>query len=121
MYSGRGVVLNGTGVWARMVMERFPLLPVEEEGRLGDPEIRENFIERVFVFKRWRDLNREGKSLDGLVRFHVAHTRIVTARSPEACRKLDTLVAAGSGRDPEDLFEEYLVILAAALKLRNRA
>jgi uncharacterized protein YbbK (DUF523 family) len=56
VYSEREIAMNGVGVWARMVMERFPLLPVEDEERLADPEIRENFIERVFVWKRWQDL-----------------------------------------------------------------
>lgn len=53
VYGEREISMNGVGVWARMVMERFPLLPVEDEERLADPEIRENFIERVFVWKRW--------------------------------------------------------------------
>ncbi len=49
---------NGVGMFARAFMEHFPLLPCEEEGRLHDPVLRENFIERIFVYRRWREIDR---------------------------------------------------------------
>ena len=118
VYGERGLTLTGTGVWARMVVERFPLLPVEDEGRLTDPEVRENFIERIFVFRRWRDLTARGKTLGGLVRFHDAHKLLIMAHSPRAYRELGALVASGSVCYPEELFAEYIVSLVAAMKLR---
>jgi hypothetical protein len=64
---------NGTGLFPCEVMNRFPLLPLEEEGRLNDMPLRENLIERVFTYYRWTEmLDKEGTP-GGLVRFHTAH------------------------------------------------
>ena len=53
VYNDKGVPSKvGVGIWARAFMERFPLLPVEDEGRLRDPDLRENFMERIFALKR---------------------------------------------------------------------
>ena len=63
----------GTGLYARAFMDQQPLLPVEEEGRLGDPVLRENFIERVFAYRRWQELAARGLSVARLVDFHTVH------------------------------------------------
>jgi uncharacterized protein YbbK (DUF523 family) len=120
VYGERGNAMNEVGVWARMVMERFPLLPVEDEESLAYQEIRESFIKQVFVWLRWRDLVRDGKTFEGLVRFHDEYRFLVMTHSPRDCRALDALVASGSGRGIEELFGEYLTVFGAALKLRNR-
>lgn len=71
VYDANGVPSNsGVGIWARMFMDRFPLLPVEEEGRLHDPVLRENFIQRIFVFKRFQELRAQGIRWGRLVDFH---------------------------------------------------
>jgi hypothetical protein len=64
---------NGTGMFPREVMNRFPLLPLEEEGRLNDMPLRENFIERVFAYYRWTRMLDEEPTPGGLVKFHTAH------------------------------------------------
>ncbi|MHB8773029.1 MAG: YbgA family protein [Syntrophales bacterium] len=108
---------TGVGIWARMFMARFPLLPVEDEGRLHDPKLRENFIERVFVFKRWRALAAAQRSRSGLVDFHTRHKLLIMAHSVEAYRELGRLVA-GQGQLPQqELYDRYLTILADALRL----
>jgi hypothetical protein len=63
----------GTGMFPRVVMQRFPLLPLEEERRLNDMPLRENFIERVFAYYRWAELLENEPTRGGLVRFHTAH------------------------------------------------
>jgi len=120
VFTERGkTVRRGVGIWARMFMERFPLLPVEDEERLHNPVIRENFIERVFVFKRWRDMiAAEGKKPGALVRFHTAHKLLVMSHSVEIYRELGRLVAGGKTYPPAELFERYIELLAKALKLR---
>lgn len=118
VYGDSGVTLNGVGIFARMFMDRFPLLPVEEEGRLHDPELRENFIERVFVMRRWRDCVNGGKTPANLVRFHTAHKLLVMSHSVEAYRELGALVARAGAKDREDLFDTYIARLVPALKLR---
>jgi hypothetical protein len=64
---------NGTGMFPREVMNRFPLLPLEEEGRLNDMPLRENFIERLFAYYRWTETLDKGSTAGGLVKFHTAH------------------------------------------------
>ena len=86
-------VIKGVGLFARIFMEHFPLLPVEDEGRLHDPELRENFIERLFVFQRWRELLAAKTGRGGLVAFHTRHKLLILAHSTEHYRELGKLVA----------------------------
>lgn len=120
VYNVRGKpVKNGVGIWARMFMDHFPLLPVEDEGRLHNPVLRENFIERVFVFKRWRESVAGGKTLGNLVKFHTRHKLLIMAHSVGIYRRLGKLVAEGKKHAPEQLYREYLNLLAGALKLKT--
>ena len=64
---------SGRGLFAEALMQRFPNLPVEEEGRLNDPSLRENFVERVFAYRRVRSLFSGRWTLGELVAFHTAH------------------------------------------------
>jgi uncharacterized protein YbgA (DUF1722 family) len=106
---------TGTGIWARMFMDRFPLLPVEDEGRLHDPVLRENFIERVFVFRRWRELVRGGFALGGLVAFHTRHKLLIMSHSVESYRAMGKLVADPNRYPPEELKSRYIAMLTDAL------
>ena len=108
---------RGVGIWARMFMDRFPLLPVEDESRLHDPGLRENFIERIFVFKRWRETVAASPSLAALLEFHTRHKLILMAHSPELYRKTGKLVAEAKGRGWKTLEQEYLGLLGRALAL----
>ncbi len=83
---------EGVGAFARVLMERLPLLPVEEEGRLHDPALRESFIERVFAHARWRAAVGAGMTRGRLVAFHTAHKLSLLAHSPAAYRRLGALV-----------------------------
>ena len=82
---------NGTGMFPREVMNRVPLLPLEEEGRLNDMPLRENFIERVFrrpepgegAYYRWTRMLDEEPTPGGLVKFHTAHKLTLMAHSPK--------------------------------------
>ena len=87
---------NGRGLYAAALLRRFPTLPVEEEGRLNDPRLRENFIERVFAYRRLKDLFQPGWSLGALVRFHTAHKMALLAHSTTRYNDLGRLVAKGS-------------------------
>ncbi len=115
--SGTAGPKTGVGIWARMFMARFPLLPVEDEGRLHDPKLRENFIERVFVFQRWRDLLAAGRSASGLVDFHTRHKLLIMAHSVEAYRELGRLVADLRRSSPAETVDRYLAGLSGALRL----
>lgn len=108
---------GGRGLFARAVTEHFPLLPVEEEGRLHDMVLRENFIERVFAYRRWKDLLAGGRTLGRLVEFHTAHKLLIMAHSPEIYRELGNLVAHGREMPRDDLFNRYQELFMKALSL----
>lgn len=109
---------QGRGIFAARLLDRHPLLPAEEEGRLGDPVLRENFIQRVFVFHRWRTLVAGGLTAGGLVDFHTDHKLLVMAHSQAAYRDLGRLVARAGAADLDALAAEYIHGLMTALAIR---
>lgn len=108
---------KGVGLFARIFMQHFPLLPVEEDGRLHDPKLRENFIECVFTFKRWRDLLAAGRTLGRLVDFHSRHKLLLLAHSTEIYRQMGKLVADGKQLPLDELFERYQALLMKGMRL----
>ena len=106
---------HGVGLYARELMARFPLLPVEEEGRLHDAGLRENFIERIFVEVRWRKLLAEDPTPAGLVRFHTAHKMTLMAHAPAKYREMGRLVAQAGALPWEQLVADYNRLLHATL------
>ena len=119
VYTEKGMPSSsGVGLFAAAFMEHFPLLPVEEEGRLHDPLLRENFVERIFVMRRWYELLDRGASRGALVAFHTRHKLLVMAHSPKHYRSLGRLVAAPKSGPVQDLFDEYLGLLSQALSLK---
>jgi len=106
---------SGRGIFARIFIEHFPLLPVEEEGRLNDPRLRENFIERIFVMQRWQEMERAGVSRGSLVDFHAAHKLLIMAHNQAAMRRLGRLVAELKGRSIGVAAAEYVSELMATL------
>jgi uncharacterized protein YbgA (DUF1722 family)/uncharacterized protein YbbK (DUF523 family) len=98
---------NGTGMFPRALMNRFPLLPLEEEGRLNDMGLRENFIERIFAYYRWSRMLDEEPTPGGLVTFHTAHKLTLMAHSPKHYQEMGRLVADAGRREWEELTAEY--------------
>jgi uncharacterized protein YbgA (DUF1722 family)/uncharacterized protein YbbK (DUF523 family) len=98
---------NGRGLFASALLRRFPTLPVEDEGRLNDPRLRENFIERVFAFRRLKDLFQPGWSMGALVKFHTAHKMALLAHSTTRYNELGRLVARGRVMTKRELRAEY--------------
>lgn len=98
---------DGVGLFAEELLRRMPLLPVEEEGRLHDPRLRENFVERVFAYRRLRALFDARWTLRDLVRFHTAEKLLLLAHDPAAYRRLGRLVAGAKGRPRDDVEVRY--------------
>jgi uncharacterized protein YbgA (DUF1722 family)/uncharacterized protein YbbK (DUF523 family) len=116
VYNGKGAPsMQGVGIWARMFMDRFPLVPVEEEGRLHDPGLRENFITRVFVFKRFRDMLDSNPSSKTLVDFHTRHKLLIRAHHEPLYREMGRIVAQAGALGLDDLREKYLPMMVKAL------
>lgn len=97
----------GVGLFARTLREHWPNLPVEEEGRLNDPVLRESFIERVFCRNRWRAFLARGPSRRRLVAFHTAHKLLLLAHDERAYRNIGRLVASAGKLPDHELFARY--------------
>ncbi len=108
---------SGVGVFAGAYMEHFPLIPVEDDGRLNDPVIRENFIGRIFVFKRWKELVGKAGRIRYLVDFHSDHKLLILSHSPQHYSALGRLVADAKEYRIERLRSDYFKILMDGLKL----
>lgn len=109
---------SSPGLFAKLLLERFPLLPIEDEGRLHDPGLRENFIERVFVYHRWQQFKTRGFSAKGLVEFHSKHKYLIMSHGPKPLRNLGAIVANVDKNNIEAECNEYFTTLMVALKLK---
>jgi len=105
----------GRGIFATHLTARFPHLPVEEEGRLSDPRLRDNFVERVFAYWRLQALFGGRWDRGAVVRFHTAHKLIVMAHVPEAYQRLGRLVAGAKAMSRIDLERRYTELFMTAL------
>jgi len=110
---------TGQGIFARVFTEHFPLVPVEEEGRLNDSKLRETFIEQIFTLMRWRETVSGKKSMGRLVDFHSRHKLLIMSHSPSHSGTMGTLVAQGKSLPLEDLYSQYETLLMAALGLKT--
>lgn len=104
---GQAPERKGRGLFAAALMERFPVLPVEDEGRLQDPVLRENFVERIFAWRRLCDFFTPRWRLAGLVEFHAAHKLQLMAHGATGATALERLVAGAQARPRDEVRREY--------------
>jgi len=117
IYNEKGIPeKNGSGLFAARLMEAHPNLPIEEEGRLMDPVLRENFIERVFVYFRWQKLLHAGLTVKELMEFHAAHKFNLLAHNESIYRELGPLVAQATPENLEAIAEQYINMLMKGMK-----
>ncbi|MCW8975297.1 MAG: DUF523 and DUF1722 domain-containing protein [Sedimenticola sp.] len=107
---------KGIGIFARALMNQHPHLPVEEEGRLNDPVLRENFVNRVFVYRHWQELVSEGLTPAALIEFHARHKYLVMAHSQAAYKRMGQLLSHVPRQLVKPVSESYIEELMAALK-----
>lgn len=126
VYNDGAPAKNGQGLFAAAMTRHFPLMPMEEEGRLHDPQLRENFIERIFSYHRYQEFLAAGPTLGRLVAFHTAHKLLMMAHSPEIYRRMGALVANGRELPLDQLLQRYgelfmkgLSLIATASKQTN--
>lgn len=98
---------DGRGIYSAQVVETFPMLPVEEEGRLNDPPLRENFISRIFTFRRWKQFLAKQRSPGGLVAFHTAHKMSFLSHSPVHYHELGRIVGCAGSSSFDEVLAEY--------------
>jgi len=109
----------GTGIFARAFMEHFPLIPVEDDGRLNDPLIRENFILQIFTMKRWRDILAGKQTMGRIVDFHTRNKLLIMSHSQKHYRVMGKLVADGKKMPIKELYQKYQRLLMEALKSKT--
>lgn len=109
---------TGRGIFAAALLQGFPLLPVEEEGRLHDMAIRENFVERVFAYYRWTEFLADRPGPRHLVAYHTKQKLVLLAHNEPLYRHMGRLVARAGSYDLETLLREYGQLLMSALRTR---
>ena len=106
----------GTGLFAQFIKINFPLLPLEEEGRLGDPHLRENFIQRVYVLYRWQQLCAGSITPNCLTQFHSRHKLIAMSHDQNQAHGLGRLAASADKTNIAQIAEQYGLTLMQTLK-----
>ena len=108
---------RGVGIFGRAFKQKFPVTPVIDDGRLHDLGLRENFIERVFVYSRWKEFIEKGGLIRDLLAFHTEHKLLILSHSPKHFSALGQLIAKSKQYKPEDLKVEYIRLLMEGLRL----
>ena len=111
-------VKKGTGLFARVFMEHFPQLPVEEEARLHNCSIRENFLERVFTLKRWQDIGTEGENRVRVIDFHSKHKLLLLSHSTRYFKMMSKLVERNENIPLQNFYSEYEKLLMKTLSIK---
>ncbi|WKE63947.1 DUF523 and DUF1722 domain-containing protein [Gallaecimonas kandeliae] len=124
-HEGEGLGKVGVGVFARRLMAAYPELPVEEDGRLHDPLLRENFVMRVMTYHQWLQLLAEGLSVQGLMDFHRRNKFLLLAHHQRLYRELGPLIAKACQNDlaqvAGDYIRRFMAALARPAKRRDQA
>jgi uncharacterized protein YbgA (DUF1722 family)/uncharacterized protein YbbK (DUF523 family) len=110
---------NGVGVFAAAFREAFPLVPVEEEGRLCDSRVRENFIERIFCYRRYQDMTSGRITLQAVLRFHTIHKYLLLAHSHSHYHVLGRLLGRAARFEPKELAARYGEQFMGALTVKT--
>ncbi|MBU0985343.1 MAG: DUF523 and DUF1722 domain-containing protein [candidate division Zixibacteria bacterium] len=110
---------SGAGLYAAALQKQHPLLPIEEEGRLNDPRLRDNFIIRVFAYSRLQEVFKGRFAPKNVVAFHAAHKYLMLAHSPKHFKLLGPLVAAITQHNPDDFREQYCRLFMEGLAVRS--
>lgn len=108
---------KGVGIFGGAFIRYFHFIPVIDDGRLHDTQLRENFSERVFVYKRWQEFIKKGRTIQDLAAFHTKHKLLILSHSPKHFSTLGRLVANAKKYKREELHSEYIRILMHGLQL----
>jgi uncharacterized protein YbgA (DUF1722 family)/uncharacterized protein YbbK (DUF523 family) len=107
---------GGVGLYARQIIDANPLLPVEEEGRLKDPQLRANFLQRVEVYHRWQQLAANGMNRKAVVDFHTRHKFMILAHCESTYRKLGRMISEIGNNELNEFAKPYISLVMESLK-----
>ena len=120
VYRGEQPQRDGAGLYTQTLMKNFPSLPVEEEGRLGDPVLRESFVKRVFIYRRWREMLDSGLDWAALTDFHARHKLILYSHDQDRGRRLGRELSQAHREPVDDYAPRYLEEMMSILKIYAR-
>jgi uncharacterized protein YbgA (DUF1722 family)/uncharacterized protein YbbK (DUF523 family) len=106
---------KGMGIFAARVQELHPNLPIEDDGRLNDPLIRDSFIKRVYIYDEWRAMEKSGITAKKLYKFHARHKFTLLSHNQKIYRKVGPLVASANKNDVNEVAAEYIGLLMEGL------
>jgi len=119
VFGKNGIIRShGVGLYARVLKHQFPLLPIEEEARLAESGVRENFIARIFAHHRLRQLWSDRYSRTAVIRFHDSHELLLLAHSPKHCKLLEEIIANIKLWKPRELRAEYSRLFMETLSIK---
>jgi uncharacterized protein YbgA (DUF1722 family)/uncharacterized protein YbbK (DUF523 family) len=122
VYDRNGVPRKaGVGIFARIFMDRFPLTPTEEDGRLHDPVLRENFIDRIFIYRGYREIMGDIKPIRTLVNFHTRNKLMLMTHGPKYLERMGRLVAQPGKLPKDEIIRQYERLLMEAMALKPSA
>lgn len=110
----------GTGLFAQAFQQEYPLIPLEEEGRLNDAALRENFFERVYAYRRWKEIDADEKSVQALIEFHARHKFMLMARGSQYYQELGRIVSGTSRKDLLEKRQRYIHRFMEIMKLLSK-
>ena len=108
---------EGVGLFAKTFMDRHPLIPVEDEGRLNDADLCENFFERVYAYRRWKQISNPQRNVQGLIEFHARHKLLLMARGSHFYQELGRLVSGTTSKDLIQKRERYISRFMQVMKI----
>jgi len=118
VFTSSGMSSNrATGIFGGAFMSYFPLIPVIDDGRLHNQNLRENFIEQVLVYKRWKEFLKKGAKIRDLIAFHTNLKLLILSHSPKHYSALGKIVAQAKKYQPDVLYSEYVRILMEGVRL----
>lgn len=111
---------NGTGLFADQFQQQNPLIPVEEEGRLNDAGLRENFFERVYAYRRWKAIKNPETNVEGLIKFHAQHKFMLMARGSEYYQEMGRMASGTTRKDLQQSRERYIKRFMEVMKIVSK-
>lgn len=112
-------IKNGIGVFAKQIKEKYPHLPVEEEGRLIDPWLRENFLMQIFAYRHFHEFLNSTPSFNDLVIFHTSYKYLIYAKAQTSYKNLGKIVANFDKKQLPEVLEEYKEEFLKAIALKG--
>jgi Uncharacterized conserved protein len=115
VYDKNGVAINkGRGLFARVFREHLPLVPIADEKEIDNPKKIKNFIDKIFVFRRWRKFLEKSPNQGALIKFHAQQKFLILSRSPKQVSRMENVIVKSQHLLSEELIDHYQKLLIEA-------